>query len=80
MNRLVNISDNSSVPRVLIGLWQIADMEKNGKILDSESASKFMNIYADNGFTSFDMADLYGSSDIISGVFKNNYKNPDKIN
>ena len=80
MNRLVNISDNNSVPRVLIGLWQIADMEKNGNILDSESASKFMNIYADNGFTSFDMADHYGSSEIISGVFKNNYKNPDKIN
>ena len=68
MNRLVNISDNSSVPRVLIGLWQIADMEKNGNILDSESASKFMNIYADNGLTSFDMADHYGSSEIISGA------------
>ena len=80
MNNLVDISDNNSVPRVLIGLWQIADMEKNGNILDPESASKFMNIYADNGLTSFDMADHYGSSEIISGVFKNNYKNPNKIN
>ena len=71
MNNLIDISENISVPRILIGLWQIADMEKHGNTLDSNSISKFMKIYADNGFTSFDMADHYGSSEIISGVFKN---------
>ena len=80
MNNLIDISENISVPRILIGLWQIADMEKHGNTLDSNSISKFMKIYADNGFTSFDMADHYGSSEIISGVFKNNYKDPGKIN
>jgi len=80
MDNFIKLSNSNIVPRVLIGLWQIADMEKSGNILDPNKISKFMNIYADNGFTSFDMADHYGSSEIISGVFKNNYKNSNKIN
>ena len=80
MDNFIKLSNSNIVPRVLIGLWQIADMEKSGIILDPNKISKFMNIYADNGFTSFDMADHYGSSEIISGVFKNNYKNSNKIN
>ena len=39
-----------------------------------------MEEYANNGFTTFDMADHYGSSEIIAGVFKNNYENKEKIN
>ena len=75
MQERIKISDKLSVPRVLIGLWQIADMEKDGKTLDPNITSKYMNLYAENGFTSFDMADHYGSSEIIAGVFKNNYQN-----
>ena len=75
MQEIIKISDKLSVPRVLIGLWQIADMEKDGKTLDPDVTSKYMNLYAKNGFTSFDMADHYGSSEIIAGVFKNNYQN-----
>ena len=50
MQEIIKISDNLSVPRVLIGLWQIADMEKDGKTLDPSVTSKYMNIYAKNGF------------------------------
>ena len=80
MQEKIKISDKLSVPRVLIGLWQIADMEKDGKILDPNITSKYMNIYAENGFTCFDMADHYGSSEIIAGIFKNNYHNNSDIN
>lgn len=80
MNNQIKISDSLEVPRVLIGLWQIADMEKNGSILNPIKTSKYMEEYANNGFTTFDMADHYGSSEIIAGVFKNNYLNKEKIN
>ena len=80
MDEFIRLSDNLTIPRIVIGLWQIADMEKDGNILDPENASGHLNSYADNGFTAFDMADHYGSSEIIAGVFKNKYQLSDKIN
>ena len=73
MDEFIRLSDKLTIPRIVIGLWQIADMEKDGNILDPENASGHLNSYADNGFTAFDMADHYGSSEIIAGVFKNKY-------
>ena len=80
MDEFIRLSDKLTIPRIVIGLWQIADMEKDGNILDPENASGHLNSYADNGFTAFDMADHYGSSEIIAGVFKNKYQLSDKIN
>jgi len=80
MNEFVRLSDKTTIPRVIIGLWQIADMEKDGNVLNSENTSGYLNSYADNGFTAFDMADHYGSSEIISGLFKNKYPFSEKIN
>ena len=39
MEERIKISEKLSVPRVLIGLWQIADMEKDGKTLDPNVTS-----------------------------------------
>ena len=80
MDQFVRLSDKITIPRIVIGLWQIADMEKDGNILNPENASGHLNSYADNGFTAFDMADHYGSSEIIAGVFKNKYQLSEKIN
>ena len=80
MDEFIRLSDKLTIPRIVIGLWQIADMEKDGNILDPENASGHLNSYADNGFTAFDMADHYGSSEIIAGVFKNKHQLSDKIN
>ena len=55
-------------------------MEKDGNVLNSENTSGYLNSYADNGFTAFDMADHYGSSEIIAGLFKNKYQFSEKIN
>lgn len=59
------------ISRIITGLWQIADMERNGNTLDPITTSTHMQPYVEEGFTTFDMADHYGSSEIITGTFKN---------
>jgi len=54
---------------IVTGLWQIADMERDGQLLDPEPASAAMADYATEGFDTFDMADHYGSAEVISGRF-----------
>lgn len=61
------------ISRVLTGLWQVADMERDGKALDVEVAAKAMKAYGDAGLVTFDMADHYGSAEIIAGVYKKKY-------
>ena len=57
-----------NAPRILTGLWQIADLERDGKPLDLQQASEALIAYADKGFDGFDMADHYGSAELISAV------------
>ena len=56
------------VSRVLTGLWQVADQERDGSVLDPQAAARALEPYADAGFTTFDMADHYGSAEIIAGA------------
>jgi aryl-alcohol dehydrogenase-like predicted oxidoreductase/enamine deaminase RidA (YjgF/YER057c/UK114 family) len=58
-----------TISRVLTGLWQIADMERDGHILDLDAAAAAMTPYVDAGFTTFDMADHYGSAEEVAGLF-----------
>ncbi len=58
-----------SISRVLIGLWQIADMERHGQSLDLKATADAMAPYVEEGFTTFDMADHYGSSEVIAGLY-----------
>ena len=60
------LAPDLSISRVLTGLWQIADMERDGHTLDPEPAARALRAYADAGFTSFDMADHYGSAEIVA--------------
>jgi len=62
-----------SISRVVTGLWQIADMEREGGSLDIRAAAEAMIPYVDAGFTTFDMADHYGSAEEISGLFLKEY-------
>lgn len=55
------------ISRLLCGLWQVADLEKNGTPLDPESGANALQAYARSGFDTFDMADHYGSAEIITG-------------
>jgi aryl-alcohol dehydrogenase-like predicted oxidoreductase/enamine deaminase RidA (YjgF/YER057c/UK114 family) len=56
------------VSGVITGLWQIADMERRSP-LDRDAAVAAMAMHADAGFTTFDMADHYGSAEDVTGLF-----------
>jgi aryl-alcohol dehydrogenase-like predicted oxidoreductase/enamine deaminase RidA (YjgF/YER057c/UK114 family) len=66
----VELAPGFSISRVLTGLWQVADMERDGAELDAAAAAECMVPYVEAGFTSFDMADHYGSSEIIAGAYR----------
>jgi len=73
MNKTIELASDLTISRVITGLWQIADMERDGQILDPVATSMHMEPYVKAGLTSFDMADHYGSSEIITGEFKKNH-------
>jgi aryl-alcohol dehydrogenase-like predicted oxidoreductase/enamine deaminase RidA (YjgF/YER057c/UK114 family) len=58
-----------SVSRVTTGLWQIADLERDGRSIDRTACAAAMAPYVDAGLTTFDMADHYGSAEEIAGLF-----------
>jgi aryl-alcohol dehydrogenase-like predicted oxidoreductase len=61
------LAGDLEIPRIVTGLWQVADMERGGKALDPLPAAAAMEDYAQAGFDAFDMADHYGSSEVITG-------------
>ncbi|MGO8971538.1 MAG: aldo/keto reductase [Myxococcaceae bacterium] len=65
-----------TISRVLTGLWQIADMERDGRTLDLEATARAMGAYVDAGFTTFDMADHYGSAEEVAGHFSTSRAGP----
>lgn len=68
-----------NISRVLTGLWQVADIEKDGETIDPEAGAEAMRAYVDGGFTTFDMADHYGTSEIIAGHLLSQYRGkPDR--
>ena len=61
------------ISRIVTGLWQIADMERDQQMLDLDKTAQSMKAYTESGLTSFDMADHYGSAEEIAGIFTNNH-------
>ena len=59
------------ISRVVTGLWQVADMERDGALLDPVKGAAHMAAYAAAGFDTFDMADHYGSAEVITGALLN---------
>lgn len=55
------------ISRIVTGLWQVADQERDGRKLDPERAADDLAAYAAAGFDTFDMADHYGSAEEIAG-------------
>ena len=64
------LAPDLSISRVLTGMWQIADLERDGSKLDPADTARFMAPYVEAGFTTFDMADHYGSAEEIAGHFR----------
>ena len=68
-----SLANGLDISRLVCGLWQVADIEKNGVSLDPEKAADGLAAYARQGFDSFDMADHYGSAELIAGHLLKRY-------
>ncbi len=55
------------IARVLTGLWQVADQERDGVSLETARAARALESGVAAGFTTFDVADHYGSAELIAG-------------
>ncbi len=66
----VRLAPGLEISRLVTGLWQIADMERDGRALDLEATAAAMEPYVEAGFTTFDMADHYGSAEEIVGRYR----------
>ena len=73
------MAEGLTISRVITGLWQIADMERGGNALDPVKTSRHMEPYVEAGLTTFDMADHYGSSEIIAGTFRSGLEDKSKV-
>ncbi|MFZ8995225.1 MAG: aldo/keto reductase [bacterium] len=56
-----------SIHQLITGLWQVADIEKEGHLFDPEDGANELEQYYQDGFGTFDMADHYGSAELIAG-------------
>lgn len=72
-SKYIELAPGLTICRALTGLWQIADLERNGTKIDPIKAADAMHAYTEAGFTTFDMADHYGSAEEIAGTFRNQY-------
>ena len=62
------LTSNFSICRILNGMWQVAG--GHGQI-NHESAISQMLDYNENGFNTWDMADIYGPAESFYGDFRN---------
>jgi aryl-alcohol dehydrogenase-like predicted oxidoreductase/enamine deaminase RidA (YjgF/YER057c/UK114 family) len=65
----VALAPGLDIARVITGLWQVADLERDGRVADLDVMARAMAPYADAGLTTFDMADHYGSAEVVAGRF-----------
>lgn len=72
----IALAPDLGISRVITGLWQIADMERDGKTLDLAATAESMQPYVAAGFTTFDMADHYGSAELIAGLYRTAHTDP----
>ena len=79
ISKTVKTNTKISLPKLIIGLWQIADIERKKKRLDLNKTAESLNVYVNEGFSTFDLADHYGSSEIIAGICNNNHSDRDSI-
>ena len=79
MNVSANKIDRTILPggqeisRLVCGLWQVADLERSGAALDPRQSADILQSYVAAGFDTFDMADHYGSAELITGELLQRY-------
>ena len=63
----IDLGANLNISRVLTGLWQVADIERKDGPIDPDTGARWLQAYTDRGFDTFDMADHYGTAELIAG-------------
>ena len=63
----INLADNLQICRILNGMWQVSGT--HGQI-DKPTAIKSMIDYHNKGFTTWDLADIYGPAESYIGEFR----------
>ena len=63
----INLADDLQICRILNGMWQVSGT--HGQI-DKPMAIKSMIDYHNNGFTTWDLADIYGPAESYIGEFR----------
>lgn len=66
----ITLAPGLTMSRALTGLWQLADMERDGRTLDLDAAAASMRPYVEAGLTTFDLADHYGSAEDVVGRYR----------
>jgi len=66
-NSIMNLADDLPICRILNGMWQVSG--GHGQI-DPELALKEMLEYHKMGFTTWDLADIYGPAESFIGEFR----------
>jgi aryl-alcohol dehydrogenase-like predicted oxidoreductase/enamine deaminase RidA (YjgF/YER057c/UK114 family) len=61
------------ISRTLTGLWQVADIERKSGPIEPEKGADDLQRYVAGGFDTFDMADHYGTSELITGRLLQRY-------
>src|ERR1700694_3372148 len=64
------LAPDLTICRILNGMWQVAG--GHGRI-EREKALRSMAAYVDAGFTTWDLADHYGSAEDFVGEFRRRY-------
>lgn len=69
----IQLQGGLSMPRILCGLWQVADIERSGTAIDPKRGGDALQAYVNAGFTAFDMADHYGTAELIAANLLRRY-------
>ena len=63
----IELAPGLEISRVVTGLWQVADIERVAGTIDPEVGAEALAAYMADGFDTFDMADHYGSAELLAG-------------
>ena len=74
--KFFNLTPDFKISRILNGMWQVAG--GHGQI-DMESAVSEMIQYHNYGFTTWDMADIYGPAEEFLGEFRKRIESDEKL-
>jgi aryl-alcohol dehydrogenase-like predicted oxidoreductase/enamine deaminase RidA (YjgF/YER057c/UK114 family) len=68
-----HLAGGLSIPSIVCGLWQVADIERSGISIDPQRGGDVLQSYVNAGFTAFDMADHYGTAELITANLLRRY-------